>query len=156
MVSFTYSSGPALPQEGIHRLYHPMPALLSSHNITTLPHAQHRLSFSSVIYPFPNHHAFLSIWKLFSWSQDGLFPSLLKSYLFSNQYPHLTPSQHPAPNPHTILYFSWPFILTLFVIMLFLFWLKHELLRAGTLPYSLRFWFLGDGTFWRDEGKILQ
>ena len=61
MISFTYSSGAALLQEGIHRLYHPMPALLSSHNITTLPHAQHRLSFSSVIYPFPHHHAFLSI-----------------------------------------------------------------------------------------------
>lgn len=100
MVSFTYNSGAALLQEGIHRLYHLMPTLLSSQNITTLPHAQHRLSFSSVIYPFPHHHAFLSIWKLFSWSQDGLFPSLLKSYLFSNQYPHLTASQHPAPNPH--------------------------------------------------------
>lgn len=60
------------------------------------------------------------------------------------------------PTSHLVSILLQTPILTLFVIMLCLFWLTHELLRAGTLPHSPSFWILGDGTFWRDEGKILQ
>lgn len=76
--------------------------------------------------------------KSHSSSPHVLFPPLLKSYIVSKVYQKPQPMPcwmvTRAPNSQNILYFTWYFSSLCYLIMLCLFWPKHELLRAGCLP----------------------